>query len=105
MAPNLNEMRVWVNANQAARRARRARAALAGWEPDILGLSPCGGPFCQMMSRLDSQSHEWDLGSGGTSFGWRTSVCGQIILTIAAGGQPFSPLGEVELLLSRSRVR
>lgn len=38
-------------------RIKGARAALAGWEPDILGLS-MRWPFCQMMSRPDPQSSE-----------------------------------------------
>lgn len=50
MTPSSIEMRV---------RIKGARAALAGWEPDILGLS-IRWLFCQMMGWLDSQSNEWD---------------------------------------------
>lgn len=36
-----------------------SQGCMAGWEPDILGLS-MRWPFRQMMSRLDSQSNERD---------------------------------------------
>lgn len=45
MTPSSIEMRV---------RIKGARAALAGWEPDILGLS-IRWLFCQMTGWLDSQ--------------------------------------------------
>lgn len=68
MTPSSIEMRV---------RIKGARAALAGWEPDILGLS-IPWPFCQMMSSLDSQSNEWDHRGRGSQICWWGLCVGRV---------------------------
>lgn len=77
-------------------RIKGARAALAGWEPDILGLS-MRWPFCQMMSRPDPQSSE--LGHRNRSnrnsqiLWWGMCAGTESDIFLAAGGQP----GEMKL--------
>lgn len=58
-------------------RIKGTRAALAGWEPDILGLS-IPWPFCQMMGRLDSQSNEWDHRGRDSQIRWWGLCAGRV---------------------------
>lgn len=50
-------------------RIKGTRAALVGWEPDILGLS-MRWPSCQMKCSLDSQSDEWGHRDRGSEILW-----------------------------------